>query len=172
MDRDSYILPGIVILIVLIVVVLAIAFSGNNNFQMGQVSFQYPNGWSQNHVVGNFSNSSLYSEATFTSSIPDANGQSQTAYIVIQMQQKAQGQLNFPSNSTVMNTTNSSINPVVVGNNTTATQLGSLGTNIAAKMTIIEVNNYYYAIEFVCPPYALNQTSTAYNTILKTLKIS
>jgi hypothetical protein len=172
MDRDRYILPGIMILIVIIVLVIAIAFSGNNNFQMGQVSFQYPNGWSQNHVVGNFSNSSLYSEATFTAKFPDANGQEQTAYIILQMQQKAQGQLNFPPNSVVMNTTNSTVTPVSVGTNITATQLGSLGTNIAAKITIVEVNNCYYAIEFVCPPYALNQTSEAYNMILKTLKIS
>jgi hypothetical protein len=172
MDNDRYILPGILILIVIIVLVIAIAFSGNNNFQMGKVSFQYPNGWSQNHVVGNFSNSSLYSEATFTANFPDSNGQTQTSYIIIQMQQKAQGQLNLPPNSTTTNTTNSSVGTVIVSDNITATQLGTLGTNVAAKATIIDFNNYYYTIEFVCPPYALNQTATAYNTILKTLKIS
>lgn len=172
MDRENYILPGILILVLLIVLVVAISFSGNSTFQMGKVSFQYPSGWSQNSPVGNFSNESLYSEVTLTSNIVNANGTSQTAYIIIQMQQKTQGVINLPSTqSIVANTTNSSVSSVTVSN-FTATQLGSSGPNSAEKVTIIDQGNYYYVITFISPTNVLGQTSDAYNMILKTLKIS
>lgn len=171
MDRDNIVLPGILILVLLIILVVVIAFAGNNTFTMGKVTFQYPGGWSQSSPVGNFSNTSLYSEVTLTSNIPDANGNSQTAYIIIQVQQKPQGAINLPSTtSLVTNTTNSSVSSLTV-DNFTATQLGSSGANIAEKSTIIDQNNYYMVITFICPPYALNQTSDAYNMILKSLKI-
>jgi hypothetical protein len=172
MDENRYVLPAIIILVVLVVIVIAVALTGNNTFETGKVSFEYPNSWGQNHVVGNFSNNSLYSEVTLTSDIPDANGVQHTSYIIIQMQMKAQGAINLPStNSIVMNTTNSTVSTVPVGN-FTATQIGSYGPNLAEKTTIIDLNNFYYVIEFICPPYAYNQTSEAYNTILKTLKIT
>lgn len=171
MDRESFVLPGILIVVLIIILVLVVAFSGNNTFNTGKVSFQYPGGWSQNAVIGNFSNTSLYSEVTFTSNIADANGNTQPAYIIVQMQQKAQGVINLPSTSTIVtNTTNSSVSTVNVSN-FTATQLGGTGDKIAQKVTIIEQNNYYLVITFICPPYALNQTSDAYNMVLKTMKI-
>ena len=172
MDRESYILPGILIVVVLIILVLVIAYSGNNTFQMGKVSFEYPNGWSQNSPVGNFSNSSLYSEVTFTANYADSNGVSQPAYIVIQMQQKVQGALNYPStNSITTNTTNTSVSSLNVANYT-ATQLANFGSNMAEKTTIIQQGNYYIVVTSISPSYATNQTSQAYNMILQTLKIS
>jgi hypothetical protein len=172
MDTDKYILPGILILVLVVVLVLIVAFSGNNTFDSGKISFQYPAGWSQVSSVGNFSNTSLYSEVTFASNIADSNGNTQTAYIIIQMQQKAQGVLNLPSTSSIVgNTTNSSVSSVNI-NNFTATQIGSTGTNMAQKVTIIDQNGYNIVITFICPPFALNQTSEAYNTLLKSLKIS
>jgi hypothetical protein len=171
MDRESFILPGILILVLIIILLLVVAFSGNNTFNSDKVTFQYPAGWSQSSTVGNFSNTSLYSQVVFTSNVLDANGNSQPAYIIVQMQQKAQGVINLPSSSSVVaNTTNSSVSSVNV-DNITATQLGGTGNSIAQKVTIIEKNNYYYVITFICPPYALNQTTEAYNTILKSLKI-
>jgi len=173
MDENRYVVPAIIILVVLVVVIIAVALTGNNTFEAGKVSFQYPNSWGQNHLVGNFSNNSLYSEVTLTSDIPDANGVvHQTSYIIFLMQMKAQGAINVPStNAVVMNTTNSSVSTVPLGN-FTATQIGSYGPNLAEKITIINLNNYYYVIEFICPPYAYNQTSEAYNLILDTMKIT
>ena len=172
MDRDKIILPGILIVVLVVVLVLVVAFSGNSTFDSGKISFQYPAGWSQVSSVGNFSNTSLYSEVTLSSNIADSNGNTQSAYIIIQMQQKAQGVLNLPSTESIVgNTTNSSVSSVNV-NNFTATQIGSSGTNMAQKVTIIEDNNYNIVITFICPPFALNQTSNAYNTLLKSLKIS
>ena len=172
MDRDSFIIPGILIVVLLIVLVVAISFSGNNTFDMGKVSFQYPGGWSQNTPVGNFSNESIYSEVTFTSNVVSTNGTSQPAYIIIQMQQKTQGAINYPSTeSIVTNTTNSSVSSANVSNYT-ATQLGSTGSNLAQKTTIVQISNYYLVITYITPTYALNQTSDAYNMILKTLTIS
>jgi len=172
MDENRYILPAIIILVVLVVVIIAVALTGSNTFEAGKVSFEYPNSWGQNHMVGNFSNNSLYSEVTLTSDIPNANGVIQTSYIIFQMQMKTQGAINVPStNSVVMNTTNSSVSTIPVGN-FTATQIGSYGPNLAEKVTIVDLNNYYYIIEFICPPYAYNQTSEAYNMILQTIKIT
>ena len=172
MDRESFILPGILIVVVLIILVLVVAFSGNNTFQTGKVSFQYPSGWSQTSLVGNFSNTSLYSEVIFTANIADSNGTSQPSYIIVQMQQKVQGTINLPStNSIVTNTTNSSVSSLNV-DNLSATQLGNFGPTSAEKVTIIQQNNYYYVITAIGPTYAINQTSTAYNKILKTLMIS
>jgi hypothetical protein len=172
MDSDKFILPGILIVVLVVVLVLVVAFSGNNTFASGKISFQYPAGWSQVSSVGNFSNTSLYSEVTLASNIADSNGNMQTSYIIIQMQQKAQGVINLPSTESIVgNTTNSSVSSINV-NNFTATQIGSSGTNMAQKVTIIEQNNYNFVITFICPPFALNQTTDAYNTLLKSLKIS
>ncbi len=172
MDRESFILPGILIVVVLIILVLVVAFSGNNTFQMGKVSYQYPGGWSQSSLVGNFSNTSLYSEVTYTANYADSNGTNQPAYIVIQMQQKVQGSINLPSTSFIVsNTTNSSVSTLNVAN-LTATQLANSGPTSAQKTTVIQQNNYYFVITYITPSYAVNQTSTAYNMILQTLKIS
>ncbi len=172
MDRDSFILPGILILVLIIILVVVVAFSGNSTFNQGKVSFQIPGGWSQTASVGNFSNTSLYSEVTFSSNIADSNGNTQPAYIIVQMQQKAQGVINLPSTSSIVgNTTNSSVSSINVGN-FTATQLGSAGTNMVQRVTIVEQSNNYYIITMIAPKYALNQTSDAYNMVLKTFKIS
>jgi hypothetical protein len=172
MDRDSFVIPGILILVLVIIIVVVVAFSGPNTFNSGKISFQYPAGWSQASSVGNFSNESLYSEVTLTTSITNTNGSMQSAYIIIQMQQKTQGVLNLPSTTSIVtNTTNSSVSSTNV-NNLTATQLGSSGANMAEKVTIIEKNNYYFVITFITPPQVLNQTTDAYNELLKTLQIS
>lgn len=172
MDRESFVLPGILIAVLIIILLLVVVFSGNNTFDLGKVSFQYPAGWSQTSTVGNFSNTSLYSEVTFTSNVLDVDGSSQPAYIIIQMQKKAQGVINLPSTSTIVtNTTNSSVSSVSI-NNMTATQIGAIGGKIAQKVTIIEQDDYYLVLTFICPPHAINQTSEAYNMILKSLKIS
>lgn len=160
------------ILVVIIALVLAFSFSGNNTFNTGTVSFQYPNSWSEQNVVGNFSNSSLYSSVTLTANYADSSGKNQPAYIVLQMQQKTNGALNLPStNNILVNTTNSSIASTSV-NNLTASQVGSVGNNIASKYTIIDKNNNYYLVTYICPRFALNQTEQAYNNLLMTLKFN
>jgi hypothetical protein len=172
MDREKYFLPGIIVLVVILVLVIAVSFSGNNTYSMGTISFEYPSGWSQEQVIGNFSSTSLYSSTTLTSNFADSNGQSQPSYIIIEKQQKAVGTLNLPTTDTLpMNTTNSTTASVAV-DNITATQIGNLGTNMASKYTIIDKNNYYYILTFICPVYAVNQTQTAYNTILSSLDLS
>ncbi len=139
---------------------------------MGTVSFQYPNSWSQENVIGNFNSSSLYSQVTLTTNFADANGQNQPGYIIIQMQQKAKGTLNIPStNAIVTNTSNSSVASTTV-NNVTAAQIGSFGTNIATKYTVVDKNNFYYVISYIVPIYAVNQTEKSYNNLLSTLKLS
>ena len=164
-------LPAIIVLVVLVVLVVALAFSGNNTFNMGTVSFQYPNSWSQENVVGNFSSSTLYSQVTLTSSFADTNGQFQPAYIIIQMQQKAKGTLNLPSTDAIVtNTSNSSVASTTV-NNVTATQVGSFGTNIATKYTVIDKNNFYYVVTYISPIFAVNQTEKSYNSLLSSLKL-
>lgn len=160
------------ILVVIIALVLAFSFSGNNTFNTGTVSFQYPNSWSEQNVVGNFSNSSLYSSVTLTANYADSTGKNQPAYIVLQMQQKTNGALNLPStNNILVNTTNSSVASTSV-NNLTASQIGSVGNNIASKYTIIDKNNNYYLVTYICPRFALNQTEQAYNNLLTTLKFN
>lgn len=169
MERNNVILP--VLLILVIVVVLLFTFSGSNTFQMGQITFDYPNGWSQTSNVGDFSNNSLYSEVTFSSTFENSDGVLQDANIIIQMQRKAQNSLNLPSTSYIVeNTTNTIIESVKVAN-FTATQLGNYGPNMAEKVTVIEQGNYYLVITFITPPYAVNQTSEAYNQILQTFII-
>jgi len=171
MERQDLILGAILILVLLVVLIFAVAFSGNNTFQNGQVSFEYPNGWSQDHIVGNFTNDSLYSEVTLKKNFPSSNQTEGTSYIILQMQQKAVGSFSLPDTSTIiMNTSSPSTVSVGVAN-LTAIQLASFGTNIAHKTTIIEKNNSYIYLEYVCPPSAVNETEEAYNTILKTLKI-
>ena len=170
MNRDNLIIAGIIIAVVLIVAIVLAVSIGNNTFTSGSVSFQYPKSWSQNHVVGDFTNNSLYSEVTLTANIPDR--QSPTSYIVIQMQKKSQGTLQLPgTNEIVMNTTNSTVGTTNIGN-IKATQLGTYGPNVAQKVTIIDTGNNYLVLEYICPPNALNQTEEAYNLILQTLKLS
>lgn len=164
-------MPGIIILIVLVVLVVAFSFSGNYTFKTGTVSFEYPKTWSQDQMIGNFNNTSLYSQVTFTTNYPDPNGQNQPAYIILQMQQVVKGALNLPSTGNIaMNTTNSSVGSISVGN-ISATQVGNFGNNIATKYTIINKNNNYYILTYICPPFAVNQTEKTYNGILSTLNI-
>ncbi|MBM4241842.1 MAG: hypothetical protein FJ150_09325 [Euryarchaeota archaeon] len=172
MDRDNLILPVIVILLLVILAVVAFSLSGNNTFGRGNISFQYPNSWAENHVVGNFDNSTVYSEVTFTANFADNTGQQQKAFIIIQMQERTEGLLNLPStNSIVMNTTNSTVASVDV-DNITATQLGNYGPTVAAKITIIQTNKYNIVISYVCPRFTVSQTEEAYNLILQTFNIS
>ena len=168
MDNNRLIIPAIIIILILIAAVI-IAFSGNNTFNTGSLSFEYPNAWSQDHVVGDFTNSSLYSEVTLTSNIPTSA--SPTSYIIIQMQKKSQGTYNLPeTNEIVMNTTNSTVGSTNIGN-IKATQLATYGPNVCEKVTIIETPYNYLILEYICPPTALNQTETDYNTILQSLMI-
>ncbi len=168
MDKDQFALPLIVIIAVAIVLIVAYAFSGNNSFNSGTISFEYPNQWAQEQSIGNFNDSSLYSSIVLTNTL----NSTQPSYIIIQMQQKTKGSLNLPStNSIVMNTTNSSVASASV-DNITATQVGSAGTDIATKYTVISKNNYYYVVSYITPRSALNQTESSYNTLLSTLKIT
>ncbi len=168
MDRDQYALPLIVILAVAIILVVAFAFSGNNGFNSGTISFEYPNQWAQEQSIGNFNASSVYSSIVLT----NTQNSTQPSYIIIQMQQKTEGNLNLPStNSIVMNTTNSSVASASI-DNITATQVGSVGTSVATKYTVINKGDYYYIVSYVCPRAALNETESSYNTLLSTLKIT
>lgn len=172
MDRDNFVIVGMLVLVLVVIIVVLFAFSGNSTFATGKISFEYPAGWSQNSMVGNFSNTSLYSEVTLTSNIQDTNGNFQPAYIIVQMQQKPQGVMNLPSTSSIVtNTTNSSVSSLNVAN-FTATQIGSVGNNMVERVTIIDVSNNYLVVTLISPQYALNQTAEAYNTILSTMKIS
>jgi len=169
LERNNLILP--IIIIVVMLVVILIAFSGSNTFQMGQISFDYPDSWSQNSNVGDFSNGTLYSEVVFISTFENSDGASEEAYIIVQMQRKNQNSLNLPSpNLLVENTTNTTVGSINVAN-LTATQLGNYGPDMAEKVTIIEQGNYNLVITYITPTYALNQTSEAYNQILQTLTI-
>ena len=170
MNRDNLIVAGIIIAVVVVIAVVLVVSVGNNTFVSGNASFQYPKSWSQNQVVGDFTTNSLYSEVTLTANIPDR--QSPTSYIIIQMQKKSQGTLQLPgTNTIVMNTTNSTVGSANIGN-FKASQLGSYGSDVAQKVTIVDTGNNYIVLEYICPPGALNQTEEAYNMILQTLKIS
>jgi hypothetical protein len=158
--------------VVIVVLVIALSVSGNNTFNMGTVSFEYPNTWSQENVVGNFTNSTIYSQVTLTTNYASSNGTNQPGYILIQMQQKSKGTLNLPSTSTIVtNTSNSSVASTSV-NNITATQIGSFGTNIATKYTVIDKNNFFYVVTYIATVSAVNQTEKSYNSILTSLKLS
>jgi hypothetical protein len=88
------------------------------------------------------------------------------------MQQKSKGTLNLPSTNTIVtNTSNSSVASTSV-NNITAIQIGSFGTNIATKYTIIDKNNFYYMVTYIAPVSAVNQTGKTYNSILASLKLN
>lgn len=157
---------------ILLVIIVAMALSGNNTFQNGQVYFEYPHAWSQDHVIGNFSQGTIYSEVTLKSNFQGANGQDQPAFIILNMQPKPQGGLINTHNATSLTTNTNNSSTVTVGvSNFTAVQVGSYSQNIAQKTTVIEKNNYYYTIEYICLPSALNQTEQAYNQILQTFKI-
>lgn len=168
MDNERLILPGAVIAAVVIIFILIVSVVGNSTFSSGNMYFEYPKSWNQDHAVGSFDNSSLYSEVTLTANIPDR--QSPTSYIVIQIQKKAKGTLQLPgTNEIVMNTTNSTVGTTNIGN-INATQLGAYGPIIAEKVTIIETSNSYIVLSYICPLNAVNQTEESYNLILKTLK--
>ncbi|NYB51278.1 MAG: hypothetical protein HVN35_01750 [Methanobacteriaceae archaeon] len=172
MEKKDLILGVIVVLVIIMISVIITAFSGNNTFQNGQISFEYPKDWSQDHIVGNFSNNSLYSEVTFKKNFPSGNGTDETAYIILQKEQKAIGTFNLPTKSNIaMNTSSPSTVSVGVAN-LTHIQIASYGKNVAHKTTIMENNEFYIYLEYISPPWAVNATEEAYNTILKTLKIS
>jgi len=172
LEKEDLILPAILILIFLILIVTIFSFAGNNTFQTGKVYFEYPNNWAQEHVVGNFSNSSIYSQVTLTANFNDDAGQTQTAYILFIMQKRTEGVLNLPSSSSVlMNTTNSTVASVDIGN-FQASQLGNYGNDVAQKITIVETSDYYYVVQYICPSFALNQTEEAYNMLLKSFRVS
>ncbi|MDO5835547.1 MAG: hypothetical protein Q4P17_03490 [Methanobacterium sp.] len=171
MERQNFILVGVVILVVLLVLIFAMGLSGNNTFQNGQVYLEYPRAWSQDHVIGNFSQDTIYSEITFKSSYPDTNGQEQPTFIILSMLPKSQGLINTPNATSMLINTNNSSQVSVGVSNLTAIQLGSYSQNIAQKTTIIEKNNYYFMLEYICLPSSVNQTEEAYNQILKTLRI-
>lgn len=169
MDRNQLILPGIIILVVVIIAIILATNVGNNTFDSGTLYFQYPKSWNQEQVIGNFENGSLFSQVTLSANIPD--DQSPTSYIVIQMQKKSHGTLQLPGTNTIaMNTTNSTVGTTNIGN-IKATQIGTYGQNVAIKVTIVDQGNYYYILEYICPPNAVNQTEKDYNSILQTLKI-
>lgn len=171
-DTDNLILPVLVILLVLLAVVVIFAyFSGDTTFEMGNVYFEYPRSWAQDHTVGSFNNQTLYSEVTFKEDFQGPDGQSQTAFIVLQMLKKTEGVLNLPSTSSVMNTTNSTVGSINIGN-IKATQLGNFGPDVSQKVTIFSVNDYNYVLLYITPGYALNQTEEAYNQILETFRLS
>jgi hypothetical protein len=171
MERQNLVLTFVVILVILLAFIVAMALSGNNSFQNGQLYFEYPHAWSQDHMLGNFSQGTTYSEVTFKANFPSANGQDQTAFIILNMQPKPQGLINTP-NATFLVTNTSNSSKVMVGvSNFTAFQVGSYSQNIAQKTTVIEKNSYYYTLEYICLPSALNQTEEAYNQILQTFKI-
>ncbi|EKQ55725.1 MAG: hypothetical protein B655_0223 [Methanobacterium sp. Maddingley MBC34] len=171
MERQNLVLTVVVILVILLAFIVAMALSGNNSFQNGQLYFEYPHAWSQDHVIGNFSQGTTYSEVTLKANFPSANGPDQTAFIILNMQPKPQGLINTP-NATSLTTNISNSSTVRVGvSNFTAFQVGSYSQNIAKKTTVLEKNNYYYTIEYICLPSALNQTEEAYNQILQTFKI-
>ncbi|WP_281774820.1 hypothetical protein [Methanobacterium formicicum] len=170
MERQNLILAAVVILVVVLAFVVAMSLYGNNSFQKGQMSFQYPNAWAQDHVIGNFSQNTIYSEVTlkYTTGV---TGQDSSAFIIVSMQPKPQGLVNAPNaTSLITNTSNSSAVNVGVSN-LAAIQMGSYSQNTAQKTTIIEKNNYYYTLEYICSPLTLNQTEEAYKQILQTLKI-
>ena len=171
MERQNLILTVVVILVILLAFIVAMALSGNNSFQNGQLYFEYPHSWSQDQVIGNFSQGTIYSEVTLKSNFPSANGQDQSAFIILDMQPKPQGLMNTPNATSVATNTSNSSKVMVGVSNLTAIQMGSYSQNIAKKSTIIEKNNYYYTIEYICLPSALNQTEEAYTQILQTFKI-
>jgi hypothetical protein len=171
MDKEKWLLPGILIILVLILVFVAVSFSGNNQFQTGNVYFQYPSSWAQEQSMGAFNNQSLYSSVVLKKDFP-VNNTTQTAYIVFQMQATTQGVIQIPSSgSIVSNTTNSTVGTIDTGG-VKATQLGNYGPQIAQMITIIQKGNFYYTLQFVCPISAVQETQEAYNQILNTLKLN
>jgi len=88
------------------------------------------------------------------------------------MQITTQGVLQLPSTGSITtNSTNSTVGTINIGD-FKATQLGNLGPEVAQKVTIIQKDNFYYTIQYICPSSALNETTEAYNMILSTLQLS
>ena len=87
------------------------------------------------------------------------------------MQKRTEGVLQLPSASALTgNTTNSSVSTVDVAG-FKASQLANFGPQLSQKITIIKTQDFYYTIEYVTPTAALNDTESAYNTILQSLTI-
>jgi len=171
MDKERFLLPAIIILVLLVIVVVAVSVTGNSTFQTGNVTFEYPNSWNQEQSIGSFNDQSLYSSVTLTRDF-QSNNQTITAFIVFQMQITTQGVLQLPSTgSIVTNSTNSTVATSNIGE-FKATQLGNIGPETAQKVTIIQKDNFYYTIQYICPTSALNETTDAYNMILNSLKLS
>jgi hypothetical protein len=171
MDKERFLLPAIIIVVLLVIVVVAVSLTGNSTFQTGNVAFEYPNAWNQEQSIGSFNDQSLYSSVTLTRDF-QSNNQTVTAFIVFQMQITTQGVLQLPSTgSIVTNSTNSTVATTNIGN-FKATQLGNIGSEVAQKVTIIQKDNYYYTIQYLCPTSALNETTDAYNMILSSLQLS
>ncbi|MDI6645283.1 MAG: hypothetical protein QME14_09520 [Methanobacteriaceae archaeon] len=71
MDRNQLILPEIIIAVVVIIAVILAASLGSSTFDTGNLYFQYPKSWSQEQVIGNFENNSLFSQVTLSANIPN-----------------------------------------------------------------------------------------------------
>jgi hypothetical protein len=170
MDKEKWLLPGILIILVLILIIVAMSFSGNSKFQSGNVSFEYPNSWTQEQAIGGFNNQSLYSSVTLKRDF-QGNNSTQTGYIIFQMQTTTQGVVQIPSSGTIVsNTTNSTVGSVDVGG-AKATQVGNYGPTVAQKVTIIQKTQFYYTIQYLTPISAVQETEQAYNLILQTLSL-
>ena len=98
-------------------------------------------------------------------------GQDSSAFIIVSMQPKPQGLVSAPNATSLITNTNNSSAVNVGVSNLAAIQMGSYSQNTAQKTTMIEKNNYYYTLEYICSPLTLNQTEEAYKQILQTLKI-
>lgn len=171
MDKERFLLPAIIIVVLLVIVVVAVSLTGNSTFQTGNVAFEYPNSWNQEQSIGSFNDQSLYSSVTFTRDF-QSNNQTITAFIVFQMQITTQGVIQLPSTgSIVTNSTNSTVATTNIGE-LRATQLGNIGPQTAQKVTIIQKDNFYYTVQYICPTSALNETTDAYNMILNSLQLS
>ncbi|MDI9437044.1 MAG: hypothetical protein QM405_03090 [Euryarchaeota archaeon] len=171
MDKERFLLPAIIIVVLLVIVAVATSLIGNTTFKTGNVAFQYPNSWYQEQSIGNFDDQSLYSAVTLNRDF-QSNNQTVTAYIIFQMQITTQGVLQLPSTGSITtNSTNSTVGTINIGD-FKATQLGNLGPEVAQKVTIIQKDNFYYTIQYICPSSALNETTEAYNMILSTLQLS
>lgn len=171
--KSDNLLPIVIILIVLVVVGGGIYYFYNwtSDFDQGDVFFQIPGGWEQTQVVGDFNNT-VYSQVVYTSTIKNASGNDQNAFIIVQMRKATGNNANTTNlQLAILNSTNSTVSNLKI-NNYSVMQYTLNGANTANKIATINNGNTIFLIEYICPPSVKNETEEAYSEVLKTFKIS
>jgi hypothetical protein len=168
--KNDY-LPIILIVIIVAIVGVSIFYvsTWSSTFDQGNLSFEIAGGWSQSQVIGDFNNT-VYSQVVFTKDIQNESGDSQTAFIIVEMRKVNSGANVSSLQQSVLNVSNSTVTNLKI-NGYNIQQYIRNGPNVSNGISTIYKGDILVTIEYICPVSILNQTQEDYTGILKTINI-